>query len=195
MKKLLALLLALAMCASLAACGGEDDTPAPPASGGGSTSEPAGPSGGAGSSADSAGVSAPVEAGGDYCTNYDVMNAFELYVVLPMDRLTAAPWNFTGGYNVSGTELTEEEVEQLRSEADGGMKIEFVDEKTANLIVGEKTVPGTYRVLDDGASINFTFGQDTVIEYVGAFTAFGEDETPVLLLTSASTPNTALYMT
>lgn len=191
-KKLLSLLLALAMCASLAACGGDDDSSAPS---GGNDASSAGSSdaGSADGSADSAGVSASGE--GDYCSNYDAMNAFEIYVVLPMDRLTAAPWKFTGGYNVSGTELTEEEVEQMRSESDGGMQIEFVDEKAANLIVGESTVPGTYRVLDDGASINFTFGQDTVIEYVGAFTAIGEDETPVLLLTSASTPNTALYMT
>lgn len=197
MKKLLSLLLALAMCASLAACGGDDASSdngsAPPAStdigdtgdGGGADAADAG----------EANVADAPETGGDYCSNYDVMSAFELYVVLPMDRLTAAPWKFTGGYNVSGTELTEEEVEQVRSDSGGGMQIEFVDENTANLILGESSVAGTYRVLDDGASINFTFGQDTVIEYVGAFTAFGDEETPVLLLTSAGTPNTVLYMT
>lgn len=192
MRKLASLLVALVMCVSLVACGGDDDSSAPS---GGSDAGIAGSSdaGSADGSADSAGVSASGE--GDYCSNYDAMNAFEIYVVLPMDRLTAAPWKFTGGYNVSGDELTEEEVEQMRSEADGGMQIEFVDETTANLMLGEASVAGTYRVLDDGASINFTFGQDTVIEYVGAFTAIGEDETPVLLLTSAGTPNTVLYMT
>lgn len=192
MRKLASLLVALVMCVSLVACGGDDDSSAPS---GGSDAGIAGSSdtGSADGSADSAGVSASGE--GDYCSNYDAMNAFEIYVVLPMDRLTAAPWKFTGGYNVSGDELTEEEVEQMRSEAGGEMKIEFVDETTANLMLGEASVAGTYRVLDDGASINFTFGQDTVIEYVGAFTAIGEDETPVLLLTSAGTPNTVLYMT
>lgn len=186
MKKLLSLLLALVMCLSLAACGGDDASTddgndAPPVTSGAGD-------------ADGADTDVP-ETGGDYCANYEVMGAFEIYVVLPMDRLTAAPWNFTGGYNISGTELTEEEVEQMRSEAGGEMKIEFVDEEVANLVLGEASIAGTYRVLDDGASINFTFGQDTVIEYVGAFTAFGEDETPVLLLTSAGTPNTVLYMT
>lgn len=192
-KKLLSLLLALVMCLSLAACGGDDASTddgndAPPVTSG------TGDAGGADTDGEAGKPDAP-ETGGDYCANYEVMGAFEIYVVLPMDRLTAAPWNFTGGYNISGTELTEEEVEQMRSEAGGEMKIEFVDEETANLMLGEASVAGTYRVLDDGASINFTFGQDTVIEYVGAFTAFGEDETPVLLLTSAGTPNTVLYMT
>lgn len=192
MRKLASLLVALVMCVSLVACGGDDDSSAPS---GGSDAGIADSSdaGSADGSADSAGVSASGE--GDYCSNYDAMNAFEIYVVLPMDRLTAAPWKFTGGYNVSGDELTEEEVEQMRSEAGGEMQIEFVDETTANLMLGEASVAGTYRVLDDGASINFAFGQDTVIEYVGAFTAIGEDETPVLLLTSAGTPNTVLYMT
>lgn len=193
MKKLLSLLLALMLCLSLAACGGDDA----PSDGGDDASPVTSDTGDAGD-ADTGGEAAEPdapEAGGDYCTNYDAMNAFELYVVLPVDRLTAAPWTFTGGYNVSGTEMTQEEVDEVRSEFDGGMQIEFVDEETANLTVGETSVAGTYRVLDDGASINFAFGQDTVIEYVGAFTAVGEDETPVLLLTSAGTPNTALYMT
>lgn len=47
MKKLVSLLLALVMCASLAACGGEEeDTPETKEPGGGTVSDPAEPSGG-----------------------------------------------------------------------------------------------------------------------------------------------------
>lgn len=188
MKKLLTLLLALAMCASLAACGG-DDAPAPPASSGGASSVD-----GAADPAGSADVSAPVEDEGDYCTNYDVMSSFEMYVVLPMDRLTAAPWKFSGGC-ANGVEMEQEELESMLSVYGGTLQVEFVEDGTANLVQGGGTIPGTYRVLDDGASINFTFEfQDTVLNYVGVFTAIGEDETPILLFLSPEAPDTVFYM-
>lgn len=201
MKKLLALLLALAMCASLAACGGGDDTPAPAASGGGNTSEPAAPSGGdassAGSSVDPADVSTPVEDKGDYCANYAVLDTYTLYEILPMDRLTASPWNFSGGYNASnGAEMEQEELDSILAVYGGKMQVEFADDGTANLVQGGGAIPGTYRVLDDGASINFTFTyQDTIMPFVGVFTAIGEDETPVLLFLSPDAPDTVFYMT
>lgn len=184
MKKLLSLLLALAMCVSLAACGGGDDTPAPADSSGGASSVDG--------SADPADVSTPVKDEGDYCTNYDVMSNFEMYEVLPVNRLTAAPWSLAGGYSSKegGRELTQEELDITLSEADGKMQIEFVDEETAKLVMGTSEVSGTYRILDDGASINFDF-----VAYVGMFTAIGEDETPMLVILTPAAPETVLYFT
>lgn len=198
MRKLLSLFLALVMCVSLAACGGEDETPDPTEPSGGTVSEPDDPSGGAGSAdnaADPADVSIPAEGEGDYCGNYDVLKNYELYVVLPMDRLTAASWNFSGGY-ANGVEMEQEELDNLLSVYSGTLQVQFVDDKTANLVQGSGTIPGTYRVLDDDASINFTFELDgTAFDYVGAFTAIGEDETPVLLFVSPEAPDTVFYMT
>lgn len=187
MRKLLSLALALAMCVTLAACGG-GDTPTESSGGAGGAEHSAAPAGDA---------STPVEDAGDSCSNYDVLNSYTQYVVLPMDRLTASPWEFSGGYNASnGAEMEQEELDSTLSVYGGTLQIEFKDEKTANLVQGAGTIPGTYRVLDDGASINFTFeSQGTTYKYVGVFTAIGDDETPVLLFLSPEAPDVVLYMT
>lgn len=193
MKKLLALLLALAMCASLAACGGgDDDTPEPDESSG-AVSEPADSSGG--DASEPADVSTPAGGEGDSYLNYSCLEGIDLYEVLPMERLTAAAWEATGG-RMDGNDMEAEEFEVFLELFGNKLQIEFLNEESANFTGGAGTVPGTFRVLDDGITMNLSFDADGESDdYVAVFTAVGENEEPMMVLVSTVSPEVAFYLT
>lgn len=196
MKKAFSLLLALAMCLSLAACGGKNDSKTP--SGG------AGSTGGGTSNAGTPAPSTPGPstpdpapgpggAAGNYVTNYPIFNDFQLVEALSEEDLAGTTFSFAGG-QVDGVELEEEDANAVLEMYGGALKIEFPGGNSANLVQGGGTLPGTYTVLDDGGSINFTFELNgTSYDYVGAFTMIDE-VTAVLVFVSTAEPTSAFYM-
>lgn len=107
MKKLLSLLLALAMCVSLAACGGGDES-AHSASGdpASAVSTPESPAP-APDPAEPAG-SDSVSGEGTVYTDYDLLSQVDVYNAFSPAELAGTTWNFSGGFT-NGKDLTEEE--------------------------------------------------------------------------------------
>lgn len=184
MKKLVFLLLAAAMCLSLAACGGKDD--------------PQTPSGNGGSSGgDIASTPTPEPAGAkeDSYVNYPAFSGIEIYEAPSPDDVAETAWAFAGGYT-DGHSLTDEEAAGVLELYGGTLRIEFPDAKTANMVQGGGTMPGTFKVLNDGFTLSLSFElQGTSYDYVAAFTYAGDaDEDLVLVLVSTADPETAFYM-
>ena len=192
MKKALSLLLALAMCLSLAACGGKNDSKAP--SGG------AGSTGGGTSNAGTPAPSAPdptpePEPSGVYYTQYSIFDDVDIYGGVDADTFSDTMWTFAGGFT-DGHELSDEEAAAVLELYGGTLALLFdEDAETAGLVQGGGTMPGLYEVLDDTATLNLAFElEGTIYEYVAVLTAAGAEEDPVLVLVSLADPSTAFYM-
>lgn len=197
MKKMLCLLLALVMCASLAACGGGEE-PAPDAPGAPAPE----------ASAPEAPASGPEEAaGGDSAggegtayTGYDLLSQVDVYNAFPPEDLAGTLWDFSGGFT-NGQDLTGEDAASVLEMYGGTLQLAFQDEEHATLVQGGGNMEGTYRLLDDGITLNFSFGlQGQAYTYGAVFTSLsGEDgadsSEAVLILVADADPATAFYMT
>ena len=185
MKKLVSLLLAAAMCLSLAACGGRNDSKTP--SGGGSAGDGA-------PSADNP-TPEPADAEGDSYVNYPAFSGIEIYEAPSPDDVAETAWAFAGGYT-DGHSITDEEAVEVLEMYGGTLRLEFPDAKTVNMVQGGGTMPGTFKVLNDGFTLSLSFElQGTSYDYVAAFTYAGDaDEDLVLVLVSTADPETAFYM-
>lgn len=200
MKKALSLLLALAMCLSLAACGGKNDSKTPSGGagstgGGASTGTPA-PStpdpAPEASTPDPAPASTP---DGVYYTDCPIFNDVDIYGGVDADTFSDTMWTFAGGFT-DGHELSDEEAATVLELYGGTLALLFdEDAETAGLVQGGGTMLGLYEVLDDTATLNLAFElEGTIYEYVAVLTAAGEEEDPVLVLVSLADPSTAFYM-
>lgn len=197
MKKLFSLILALAMCASLAACGGGDE---PAGSGGGS--DPA-PAASAPDPAEPAGDDAAGDAAGSegaVYTDYDLLSQVDVYHAFAPEELAGTTWDFSGGFT-NGQELTEEDAASVLEMYGGTLQIAFRDEENADMVQGGGNMAGTYRLLDDGITLNFSFElQGTAYTYAAVFTTVGGEDNAdsadaVLVLVADADPTTAIYMT
>ena len=104
MKKLVSLLLAAAMCLSLAACGSKNDSKAP--------SGDSGNSGGGPSDTPTPSTPEPAGAEGDSYVNYPVFSGIEIYEAPSPDDVAETAWAFAGGYT-DGHSLTEEDAAEV----------------------------------------------------------------------------------
>ena len=189
MKKTLSLMLALAMCLTLAACGGKNDSKTPSGGAGGDTSN-------AGTPAPTTPDPAPTpEPEGVYYKDLPIFSDVDIYGGIDMDTLSGTLWTFAGGFT-DGHELSDEEAATVL-ELYGGTLVLLLDDdaESAGLIQGGGTMPGLYEVLDDTATLNLAFELDgTIYEYAAVLTAAGAEEDPVLVLVSLDDPTTAFYM-
>lgn len=199
MKKLLSLLLALAMCVSLAACGGGDES-AHSASGdpASAVSTPESPAP-APDPAEPAG-SDSVSGEGTVYTDYDLLSQVDVYNAFSPAELAGTTWNFSGGFT-NGKDLTEEEAASVLEMYSGTLQVAFQDEEHATLVQGGGNMEGSYKLLDDGITLNFSFElQGQAYTYGAVFTSLsGEDGADsaeaVLILVADADPTTAFYMT
>lgn len=191
MKKLLSLLVAAAMCLSLAACGGGNKSQTPSNGGGASTGTPA-PS--TPSTPDPAPGSDP-EPVGVYYKDCPIFDDVDIYGGVDADTFSDTLWTFAGGFT-DGHELSDEEAATVLELYGGTLALLFdEDGETAGLVQGGGTMPGLYEVLDDTATLNLAFElEGTIYEYVAVLTAAGAEEDPVLVLVSLADPSTAFYM-
>ena len=203
MKKLLYLLLALMMCLSLAACGGGDksDSSSDANSGGDSgtvnneesdsDSEDENVDDGNVEDNDAEDASGASGAGGNYYTNYSVFEDIQVFAASSVEDLVGTTWDFAGGMS-GGQDMEEEDANMLLEAYGGTFQIEFTGTDTANLLQGSGALPGTFGVLDDGVTLNFSFEYEgTSYDYVAAFTVVGEDN--VLVLVNTTDGETAFY--
>ena len=198
MKKWLSLLLALVMCASLAACGGgEESAPAAPDSPAPETSAPET------SAPDPAEPAEPAESAsgeGTVYTDYDLLSQVDVYNAFPPADLAGTLWDFSGGFT-GGQELTGEDAASVLEMYGGTLQLAFQDEEHAALVQGGGNMEGTYKLLDDGITLNFSFDlQGQAYTYGAVFTSVsGEDGADsadaVLVLVADADPATAFYMT
>ena len=189
MKKTLSLLLAAAMCLSLAACGGKDDSKTP--SGGadnGGTSTPA-------PSTPNPTPEPEPEPDGVYYTECSIFDDVDVYGGVDADTFSDTMWTFAGGF-ADGHELSNEEAAEVLEMYGGTLAVLFdEDAETAGLVQGGGTMPGLYEVLDDTATLNLAFElEGTIYEYVAVLTVAGAEEDPVMVLVSLADPSTAFYM-
>ena len=196
MKKVLSLLLAAAMCLSLAACGGKNDSKTPSGNNGGdasSTPTPATPDPAPEGSTPSPAPSSTSD--GIYYTDCPIFNAVDIYEGVDADTFSDTMWTFAGGFT-DGHELSDEEASEVLEMYGGTLALLFdEDGETAGLVQGGGTMLGLYEVLDDTATLNLAFElEGTIYEYVAVLTAAGEEEDPVLVLVSLADPSTAFYM-
>lgn len=187
MKKLVSLLLAAAMCLSLAACGDKNDSKTPSSDGGSS--------GGGTASTPTPSTPEPADAKEDSYVNYPVFSGIEVYEAPSPNDVAETAWAFAGGYT-DGHSITDEEAAEVLELYGGTLRLEFPDAKTANMVQGGGTMPGTFKVLNDGFTLSLSFElQGTSYDYVAAFTYAGDaDEDLVLVLVSTADPETAFYM-
>lgn len=193
MKKALSLLLALAMCLSLAACGGNNKSSSGGSTNGGGTSNAGTP---APSTPDPAPEPEPEpEPAGVYYTDCSIFDDVDVYGGVDADTFSDTMWTFAGGFT-DGHELSDEEAAAVLELYGGTLALLFdEDAETAGLVQGGGTMPGLYEVLDDTATLNLAFELDgTIYEYVAVLTAAGAEEDPVLVLVSLADPSTAFYM-
>lgn len=196
-EKLLSLLLALVMCASLAACGGGDE-PAPststPSTSTPSTSAPS-------TSAPSVSEPAePVGGEGTVYTDYDLLSQVDVYNAFSPADLAGTLWDFSGGFT-NGQDLTEEDAASVLEMYGGKLQVAFQDEEHAALVQGGGNMEGTYKLLDDGITLNFSFElQGQAYTYGAVFTSLSGEEgadssEAVLIMVADADPTTAFYMT
>lgn len=191
MKKLLPLVLALALCLALAACGGDES----PSDAGGSDSTPPASASAPETTPDPAPETdpAPAETSGNTYENYSIFSDVAIYEAPTAEDLAGSAWEFSGGF-MSGREMDEAAANDVLAMYGGKLQIEFVDTENANLVQGGGTMAGTYAILEDGVTANFSFElQGAVYDYVAVFTDVGEQT--VMVLVSTADPESAFYMT
>lgn len=192
MNKVFAILLALTLCLSLAACGGDEPAPAPAPAEPSSTApapEPAPEP-----EPEPEGEGEPAATDGDPYTNYPLLveNLKELYEVDP-STLAPSGWQFAGGYT-NGKELNDQEAGEILAMYGGTLQLIFTSQETATMVQGGGNLEGSYTVLSDNFTINLALElQGTTYDYVAVFTDL--EGTPVLLLVATADPETVLYMT
>lgn len=195
-KKLLALLMALTLCLSLAACGGgSKPAPAEP-----SSTAPAPESTPEADPAPESGS----EAGGDAAAPSD-FTAVESYTEIPVldyvkDKLIPVPanlvgswWNFSGGI-VNGRDMTQEEAAAVTESYSGYLACNFEPEN-ASITKEPYILYGPYTVREDGYTVLLeleNMEDGTACPYVGVFAEM--DGTQVMVMISSADPSTALYM-
>lgn len=199
MKKLLSLMLALAMCASLAACGGGDDTPAAPSTPAPEVSAPE-PAPEPSEPDPAPDASEPVDIVVTPYTEYDLLSQVDVYSAFSPEDLAGTVWDFSGGFT-NGQELTEEDAASVLALYSGKLQVEFVDAEHANLVQGGGSMAGAYTVLEDGITLNFAFElQGQYYTYAAVFTTVSGEEgadaaDAVMVLVADADPTTAFYMT
>lgn len=197
MKRLFSLLLALTMCAALTACGGGDE-PAAPSDPAPESSAPE-PSASAPDPAEPAGSDSGSGEGTVY-TDYDLLSQVDVYNAFSPAELAGTLWDFSGGFT-NGQDLTEEDAASVLEMYSGKLQVAFQDEEHAALVQGGGNMEGTYKLLDDGITLNFSFElQGQAYTYGAVFTSLsGEDGADsaeaVLILVADADPATAFYMT
>ena len=194
MKKTLSLLLAAAMCLSLAACGGGSKPSSGGADAGGGTSTPAPSTPSTPSTPDPTPEPAP-EPVGVYYTECSIFDDVDIYGGVDANTFSDTLWTFAGGFT-DGHELSDEEAATVLEIYGGTLALLFdEDGETVGLVQGGGTMPGLYEVLDDTATLNLAFElEGTIYEYVAVLTVAGAEEDPVLVLVSLADPSTAFYM-
>lgn len=198
MKKVLSLLLATAMCLSLAACGGKNDSKTPSGSAGGGTSNTGAPAPSTPDPTPGSSTSDPAPGStsdGVYYKDYPIFDDVDIYGGVDADTFSDTMWTFAGGFT-DGHELSDEEAATVLEMYGGTLALLFdEDAETAGLVQGGGTMPGLFEVLDDTATLNLAFElEGTIYEYVAVLTTAGEEEDPVLVLVSLADPDTAFYM-
>lgn len=203
MKKLPALLTALTLCLSLAACGG--DTPSAASPGGSQPSSAAStgsdtpsaaptPSAGAEEDRNDTGPAAPVDfsAVSSY-TEIPVLADREPFEATPRDILRTSWWYFIGG-SADGKEMDQTEVQDLlRSRYGGDLQLHFDGDTAVSMVQGNGSLDGSYEIQADNYTITMSFDDNgTTRSYVGVFT-WPDQAIVVLVLVAEDEPSTALY--
>lgn len=168
MKKLLAMMLAMMMVFSLAACGDEETD--------GST--------------DSA-VEGTVDATDDGST--DAEGGLNLWDLAENDvpDLSDTTWSFTGGC-LHGVEMSQEKTEESLK-ACGGI-LEFVFDADGGVVMnqGGASLPGTYEYLDDGTVSMVLDNNGTEVPYICIFADL--NGTQIMIAMSDDTGANGLYL-
>lgn len=201
MKKKCCPLMTLALCLSLAACGGSPSS-----------------TGGAGSVENSTPVSsAPVEssapstdetesepaetpdapddaaAGAAGYEEYAVLGYIEPYAAPSAEELAGTMWEFAGGFT-EGRDMEAEEASTVLEVYGGMLQVAFAEGGKASMTHGYAAMSGTYSVLEDGITVPIVFDYEgTQYGYAAVFTVGGENNVMVLLNTAD--PSMAFYMT
>lgn len=207
MKKKFCPLVALALCLSLAACGGSPsstgadsvENSAPVSSAQAESSTPSVPeteseaepeSESAETLEDGAADSAVADAAG--YEEYSVLGYIEAYAAPSPEELAGTVWEFAGGFT-DGRDMEAEEVSTLMELYGGTLQIAFEDSENASLTHGYATMPGVYGVREDGITVPLIFDYEgTQYGYVAVFTVV--DEKNVLVLLNTADPSMAFYM-
>lgn len=201
MKKKFCPLMTLALCLSLAACGGS------PSSTGGAGSvenstpvssapvESSAPSTDESESEPTETPDAPDDAAADTAgyQEYAVLGYIEPYAAPSAEELAGTVWEFAGGFT-EGRDMEAEEASTVLEVYGGVLQVAFAEGGKASMTHGYAAMSGAYSVLEDGITVSIVFDYEgTQYGYAAVFTVVGENNVMVLLNTAD--PSMAFYMT
>lgn len=108
-------------------------------------------------------------------------------IEIPDIELTG--WTLSGGM-VDGVEMEEADVQGVLEACGGVFQFIFMPDKAIQMVNGEKSFEGSYKVAEDNFAFQATF---TGYEYYGVFSKV--QDVTVLIMANAKEPETAFYFT
>lgn len=203
-KKIVTLMLSLAMVLSLTACGGngkdekKDDSSTSAKtetseSADDAASDDADDAENADDAASDDASDANADAAGTEASDSLLSLLSQLDVQEVSDAIVGTEWGMSGGI-VDGVEMEQEEYDASLEQYGGTLNIVFDDAENISMVQGGGTLKGTYTSVSDNYLMEIIFDNNgTELKYAGLFA--NVDGTKVLMLFSDDTGKNAIYFT